>query len=214
MPDYIQSRHCYPGTDVLINHFDIRDPTVLEALERTVAGERLAELQIRPLTGRFDLRHWQAIHRYVFGDIYPFAGKLRDEVITKGDLRYAQPQFIAVAADDCLRQLRVEKHLVGLDRPAFIRRAAHYMTELYAIHPFREGNSRSLREFVRTLALQAGYQIQWPQLPPVPWFDTMRAAFYGNLDGLRGLLDAAILNHAPSRHLMAQYRRLSRGPAR
>ncbi|WP_374713241.1 Fic/DOC family protein [Symbiobacterium terraclitae] len=214
MSDSWQSRYCYPGTNVLINYADIRDPQKLALLEATVVGARLAELKLRPIAGRFDLRHWQAIHRHLFGDLYPFAGKLRDEGITKGGLLYAKPQFIASAADDCLRQLRAEKHLVGLERPAFISRAAHYMTELYAIHPFREGNSRSLREFVRTLGLQAGYEISWPQLPPQSWFDTMRAAFYGRLDSVRDLLDAVIVNREPSHHLMAQYRRLSRGPAR
>lgn len=214
MSDQIQSRHCYPGTDVLSNYADLRDQQQLDAFERIVAGERLAELQTRALTGCFDLRHWQAIHRYIFQDIYPFAGQLRDEVITKGDLRYAQPEFITSAAGDCLRQLTAEKHLVGLDRASFIDRAAHYMTEMYAIHPFREGNSRSLREFIRTLSLQAGYEIRWPQLPPPAWFETMRAAFYGRPEALRRLLDSAVINREPSRELMQRYRRLSRGPAR
>lgn len=214
MTDSIHSRHCYPGTDVLINHAGIRDQKTLDHYERLLVGRRLAELHLRPVAGRFDLRHWQAIHHYLFQDLYPWAGKLRDEVISKGDLRYAQPQFIATAATDCFRQLRAQRYLVGLPRSAFLQRAAHYMTELYVIHPFREGNSRSLRELVRTLGLHAGYELSWPSLSPEEWFATMRAAVFGRYDSLTALLDRAILNPEPSREIMAQYRRLTRYPTR
>ncbi|WP_301292803.1 Fic family protein [Paenibacillus tyrfis] len=43
----------------------------------------------------------------------------------------------------------------------FASRAAHYMAEINILHPFREGNGRTQREFVRQLAANAGYQLDW-----------------------------------------------------
>lgn len=208
------SKYFYPGTDILINHANLRDKQKLAEFEAEVTVARLGQLQLSPLSGRFDLRHWQLIHRHIFQDVYPFAGQIRDEQIAKGDVLYGSPRFIATAADDCFRQLKAEKHLVGLERTAFIDRTAHFMTELYSIHPFREGNSRSLREFTRTLGLQAGYHIKWPQLRPLDWFETMRHAFYGEGQQLRGLLINAILNAEPDRQLMTWFRGLGRGLSR
>lgn len=46
----------------------------------------------------------------------------------------------------------------------FCRRAAHYLGEIDALHPFREGNGRAQREFIRELAAEAGYEIAWDLL--------------------------------------------------
>lgn len=62
-----QSRHCYPGTDVLINLADLRTQRQLDELETLVARRRLAELQLRPLAGGVDLRHCRHQPRE-FGD--------------------------------------------------------------------------------------------------------------------------------------------------
>lgn len=40
-------------------------------------------------------------------------------------------------------------------------RLAYYMAELNVIHPFREGNGRAIREFIRLLALKNGYELNW-----------------------------------------------------
>ena len=58
-------------------------------------------------------------------------------------------------------KLAAENHLKGLDADAFANRAAYYLGELNAIHPFREGNGRAQREFIRELAAEAGYRINW-----------------------------------------------------
>ena len=43
----------------------------------------------------------------------------------------------------------------------FRERAAHYLGEINALHPFREGNTWAQREFIRELAVEAGYEIAW-----------------------------------------------------
>jgi cell filamentation protein len=156
-----QSRYFYPGTSVLVNLPGIQDERELEQFEAIVTGRRISELVANPLSGQFDLDHLKRIHRYIFQDVYPFAGKIRSENIAKGSFMFARASLIEPAARELLEALREEKHLHGLDKEGFCYRAAHYMAELNVLHPFREGNGRSIREFIRCLGLRAGWGIDW-----------------------------------------------------
>jgi len=63
MSEYLhQSKYCYPGTDVLINKLDIRDPSLLRDMELALTSVRLHQLYERPIAGNFDLKHMQQIH--------------------------------------------------------------------------------------------------------------------------------------------------------
>ncbi len=78
-----------------------------------------------------------------------------------GSAPFAAPQFIASALDDLFRKLSSENHLCKLQREGFAERAAFYLGEINAVHPFREGNGRTQRELIRQLAAQAGHTISW-----------------------------------------------------
>jgi cell filamentation protein len=66
--------YVYPGTTILRNKLGIRDAATLDALERRMVAQRMAE---GIPTGDFDLAHLQAIHRHLFQDVYHWAGKIR-----------------------------------------------------------------------------------------------------------------------------------------
>jgi cell filamentation protein len=140
--------YVYPGTHTLRNRYGVRDPAALSRLEATFTAGRLAELGERPIAGVYDLAHLQALHRHVFGDVYAWAGEIRSVAIAKGDL-FALPEHIASYLGGVLAQLPGEQHLRGLDREAFIDRLTHYLAEINATHPFREGNGRTQRAFVQ-----------------------------------------------------------------
>jgi fido (protein-threonine AMPylation protein) len=148
-----------PATGVLKNRFDIADRATLEQAEADLVAVRSYELSQAPLSGGFDLAHPQAIHRYLFGDVYEWAGQLRTIDIGKGGHRFAHHAYIASAATPIFQQLAKENHLAGLDAAAFGDRAAHYLGELNALHPFREGNGRAQREFISHLARATGYYV-------------------------------------------------------
>jgi cell filamentation protein len=76
--------YVYPGTDVLRNLRDLRDAAELAEHEAALSAIRIAQLERRFIPGDFDLAHLQATHRYIFGDIYSWAGELRTVRITKG----------------------------------------------------------------------------------------------------------------------------------
>ncbi|MBA2175017.1 Fic family protein [Halobacillus locisalis] len=158
------SRYCYAGTDVLINHYDIMDDKQLQSMETILSTQRLSELQGEPVAGDFDLRHLQRIHAYLFRDLYPFAGDIRTENITKDGFSFAQARFIPVSAEELFELLMAEEWET-MEVEELAERLTHYMAELNVLHPFREGNGRSLREFIRCLAMRADYQLDWSAAP-------------------------------------------------
>jgi len=168
--DEVQSRYCYPGTDVLINHAGLKDQESLSRFEDVATSFRIMELHSRGITGNFDFQHLTEIHRHIFQDVYPFAGKVRQEDIHKG-FHFARHQFIESEGHRLLNELVAENHLKGLDADRFAERAAHYMAELNVLHPFREGNGRTIREFIRQLAMNAGYQLDFSLVPRYEVFE-------------------------------------------
>lgn len=156
-----QSRNCYPGSNVLINKFEQKDQDKLDLLEVGFTAKRLMDLQKKPLKGNFDLNHLQALHKYIFQDVYKFAGTSRTENIYKDSFRFADARFIESSAEDLFKRLQNENHLTGLTKKEFSERAAFYMAEINVLHPFREGNGRTQREFIRTLAVRNGFELDW-----------------------------------------------------
>jgi cell filamentation protein len=157
-----QSRYCYPGTDVLINKENIRNAKALAAYEADITILRQYELEKEQVVkGRFGTTHLKRIHQYIFQDIYPFAGKYRIENITKGSTTFCRSEFIQENLECILGELKNDRYLEDLEERKFADKAAYYMSEINMIHPFREGNGRTIREFIRQLALYCGYSINW-----------------------------------------------------
>ena len=130
----------------------------------------------------------QAIHRYLFGDVYEWAGQLRNIDISKGDNRFAHYAHIESAAMSIFMQLAKEKHMARLDASAFSHRAAYYLGELNALHPFREGNGRVQREFISHLAHANGYYIAWESVSRADMLQTAIESFNGDSSKLAALI--------------------------
>jgi len=156
--------YLYPGTSVLRNLRDIRDAGVLGEFEAEATTRRLRQLEHKPLSGVFDARRLQAIHHHIFQDVYEWAGEFRTVSISKSGDPFALPQHIASSLDKTSAELSHEGQLAGTDIELFASRSAYYLGEINAIHPFREGNGRTQREFIRELALQSGLTIDWTQV--------------------------------------------------
>lgn len=157
MQKYAGSDHYLdPVTGVLKNKLGVQYPTILEEREADYATARSYELAKTPLEGRFDLDHLKAIHKHLFGDVYAWAGELRDIDLAKGNSYFANHTHIVSAARPVFAKLADEGYLTGLDTAAFSERAAYYLGEINALHPFREGNGRAQREFINHLAYKNG----------------------------------------------------------
>jgi cell filamentation protein, protein adenylyltransferase len=177
-----------PASGVLKNRFGITDEPTLEAAEASLVALRSYELAQQPIAGAFDLAHLQAIHRHLFGDVYAWAGQLRTIDIAKGGNAFAHHAYIATAAAPIFAQLARERHLTGLAPAAFSARAAHYLGEVNALHPFREGNGRAQREFVSHLAHSNGYYVAWENITASDMLEASIEAFRGDVSKLAAMV--------------------------
>ena len=159
------SAYCYKDSNVLRNKLGLRDGAILRRIEADISAARQTELVENPVPGRFTPSHLCKIHRRLLGDVYPFAGHFRREDIAKGKTRFLGFHQIKEKLTSLLSGLRAEHDLAWLDRAQFIKRSAYYMAELNYIHPFREGNGRTTREFMRMLFLRNGYKVDWGAVP-------------------------------------------------
>ena len=168
--------YCYPDSDVLKNRMEIRDVDRLRQLEKRLTMLRILELVDKPIQGKFDLKHLQSIHKYIFQDVYEWAGKIRKVDIAKGNM-FCNVKFIESQAEEIFGKLKEENYLQGLDEKEISVRLAYYFSEINALHPFREGNGRCQREFIRTLALHADYVINFANVGRKEMLKASEASF-------------------------------------
>lgn len=154
------TKYCYPESNVLINRMNIKDASELHEFERKISVYQMALLKKEPISGEFDLKHLQKIHKFLFHEIYGWAGRIRSVDIAKGNL-FCKVEFIPEASNEIFSKLAKENFCIGLPEDRFFSRLAYYMGEINAIHPFREGNGRTQRQFIRELGITAGYEINF-----------------------------------------------------
>ena len=187
--------YTYPDSEVLKNKADLLDQTALDAFEADATAIRLLEMIEHPIQGSFDLLHLQAIHHHLFQDVYEWAGRLRTVDISKGSSRFGNCGMIESYLGQQLAKISSENLLTGLSPEKFIERLAHYMGEINAAHPFREGNGRVQRAFCGQLAEQAGYFIDFDGVSREEMYSAMIASFHGDnkiLELLLGRISAII----------------------
>jgi cell filamentation protein len=191
--EYVDPDRIYSDQNgVLFNLLGITDSKLLLVSEAFLTSKRLEELSLRPIPikSAYSLLD---IHRYIFQDVYGWAGETR-----KVDISKHGKQFITATSfdqafffiDGLISRFRgsagdiddVSEHL------AEILDAVNFM------HPFREGNGRAQREFVRTLALEKGYVLDLnPPDDPAVYREYMRCSVEEDLAGLTVLIKSAIV---------------------
>ena len=180
--------YCIPGTAVLKNKAGITDQDQLDEYEGDFTAIRLLELAQNPIEGSFDLAHICKIHQHLFQDVYEWAGEVRSVDIIRGDSRFCNVRHIQSYSNTVFSALAAEKYLVNLEPKVFANRLAHYLSEINAIHPFREGNGRVQRLFISQLAEHAGYSLDYSALDQAAFYPVMQESFYGNVQPLAGLI--------------------------
>ena len=157
--------YLYPGTSVLRNKLGLTTHAALHTAEADLSKMRLRRLHYsNPLELSFDSAHYMGLHGFVFGDIFGWAGKFRNVDMGKGTTTFCIKRYIPEYLTATLEKLAEEGQLLGTTRDEFCSRAAFYLCELNAVHPFREGNGRVQEEFIRELGEHAGYLLDWSQV--------------------------------------------------
>lgn len=149
------NEYTYPNSSVLINKFDIKANEEAYEKEYGLARLRGLDLVLEPISVK-KIDDVLKIHGFLFGEMYAWAGQLRKVNISKEG-----NAFMALQAFD-----KGTKYINSLinnfydranSRQAIAKALAEILDNLNYMHPFREGNGRTQREVVRSLALEKGY---------------------------------------------------------
>ena len=158
------SANCYPGTTILINKFDIRDEEKLNEIESVISSARYAEWLNAPQATTFDFDHYKAIHRFLFSDMYEWAGEVRTVNISKKGTQFTPAENIESQAGLIFERLRNYNYFKGLPHDEFVEEIVDFYCVTNTLHPFREGNGRTQRVFLTQLIRKAGYEINFADM--------------------------------------------------
>ncbi len=138
--------YMYPESNTLKNKLGITDHDELAKKDAEISFIHLRELQENPIEGEFNEEHLRSIHKYLFDDLYDWAGEYRIILMQKPGCLFAPPEYIEYLLKEELIHLNNDLPVINKDFNTASILANHYI-RLQHIHPFREGNSRTIREF-------------------------------------------------------------------
>jgi cell filamentation protein len=187
MYDAVDDPYTYENSTVLINKLDLRDQGELDDFEAEITTARAG----RTSSGR------QSRFCALLCDPPSFIpGSVRlgrhSANGKKHESAFCFPEHIEAQATKLFSDLKAKKYLQNLPANEFAAKAAHFLSELNAIHAFREGNGRTQLTFFALLADRAGQALELEKLNPDAMLRAMIASFDGDVSELvrviRGLI--------------------------
>lgn len=193
-------RDCYPESDVLINKYNIRDKALLEKFEIQKVFAKLLGLDVKParIAYTYDANHIVSIHKYLFGDIYEWAGTFRKEnlykserVLSGGSAEYADYRMIEIRLNELLEEYADMDWMMLTKKGEVV---AEFLLALWSIHPFREGNTRTCITFLWHYLKGKGVDFQVALLRNNPMYvrDSLVMANYEQKEYLRRIITDAL----------------------
>lgn len=155
--------YCYSGTDVLKNKLNIRDKKRLIDAEKKIVMIKLYNIMQDTRNNRrpkniYTPEYFLKIHEELFCNIYDFAGKYRNVDIAKGSFRFAECTLLEKMMVTVFNEIAEDfEGLESISKEKLSKLLAKHMANLNVLHPFREGNGRTTREYVRQIAYYFGY---------------------------------------------------------
>jgi len=138
----------------LENKLGIANSTELARMEEKISKTKALELFETGLLDTFPVGNFEGlalIHKYLFDEIYEFAGKMRTVNIAKGNFRFAPLMYLSAALEN----------IAKMPQSSFDEIIEKYV-EMNVAHPFREGNGRSTRIWLNAiLKKELGMVVDW-----------------------------------------------------
>ncbi|MCI1974427.1 MAG: Fic family protein [Limosilactobacillus sp.] len=151
----LKKRFLYPN-GTLRNKLNLQDANELSTVEyRTVAHNAIWLLHHGYVIKNMD--DFAKIHRFLFSDIYTWAGQFRNYYLTKGGTDFMPPTAFDTATTNINQQLETIK---ATKKPT-VEQYAKLLDSLNYLHPFREGNGRTTRLFIQLLAANHAQYIDY-----------------------------------------------------
>ena len=187
------SADCYEGTTCLINKFGIKDEKKLSQMETLITTAKCKELEVNPIDGDFGFEHYKAIHRYIFEDLYDWAGQVRTASISKKGTVFTLPESIEPLAVRIFTGLQKENCYIGYDNYRYIESIVDFYCRTNMLHPFREGNGRTQRVFLSQLIRHSGHDINFSTIDTDELMIATIQSANGIVDYLRNLFKESII---------------------
>lgn len=184
-PDYTYTD---PKTGVLRNLANITDFATLLFVESGAVTKRIAELQASPIKIK-NSSTLLDIHKYLFQDIYSWGGEIRTVEISKAGkpffpLSHFRNAFMFI--DTSIAEYR---KISRKDKVQLTYKLAEILDNINYLHPFREGNGRTQREFLRLLAMEKGLFLNLNPPDNIDIYERyMSGTITGNVEQLAALI--------------------------
>lgn len=180
------ANYCYKDSDVLINKLNITNEKDLFNAERELVSLRTYELNEKPLRGNFDFEYLKDIHKYLFQDVYRWAGNIRNCNIAKQDL-FCLTEHIESFGHDIFDKLKKEKYFINYDYDVKLDKLVELFADINALHPFREGNGRSQRIFIEALSKINGIHLDLTNVTKMDMIIASHESINGNYEKLKNM---------------------------
>ena len=178
---------------ILENRMNITDSAELACEEERISKKKAAELFDRKLLDTFDVGTFAglaAIHKYLFEDIFDFAGEIRTVNLAKGNFRFAPLIYLQAALDN------IDK----MPQSTFDEIVEKYV-EMNIAHPFREGNGRSTRIWLDCIfKKEIGKVIDWSKVEKEDYLLAMERSPIKEVE-IKVLLKGALTDEINSREV-------------
>ncbi len=168
-----------PGTDVLRNRLGITSRDKLQEAEDDLSESRLLELRDSPdvLGARsYDLRFLSAVHRYLFQDVYEWAGQPRTVGITREEESFCPPLDVYRPMNFVAGEVARLNRLRTVSENQIAATTAELYDYVNWAHPFRDGNGRSTREFFTLLLSERGSGLDWSRIDKTTLYTACHSA--------------------------------------
>ena len=177
----------------LENKLGLTSTAELDRAEERISKKKAAQLFDRKLLDTFDVGTFAgltAIHKYLFEDIYDFAGELRTVNIAKGNFRFAPLMYLQAALEN------IDK----MPQSNFDEIIEKYV-EMNVAHPFREGNGRSTRIWLdHILKNKIGKVVDWSKVDKEDYLLAMERSPIKDVE-IKVLLKGALTDEINSREV-------------
>ncbi|MBQ9982668.1 MAG: Fic family protein [Oscillospiraceae bacterium] len=154
---------CYPGTTVLINKLGIKEQKMLNVAEIRIVISMTAKIESEINFENVDFDFYKTLHHRLFSDLYEWAGKIRNINISKKGTVFCKSDDIERIGVLKFKRLQKLDFLKNLTKEEFVEELTELYNDLNMLHPFREGNGRTLRLFITLLVRNAGYNISFAE---------------------------------------------------
>ena len=155
---------CYENTTVLKNKFGIKDGKKLNTIEQNITSALIAKAFLEIPFQNVDFEFYKSLHKYVFSDIYEWAGKIRDVNMSKSGTNFCRIAKIQEQGENIFKYIIKKEYLKKYTGDEFINEFTELYCRLNYLHPFREGNGRIQRLFLAMLVRESGKNIDFSEI--------------------------------------------------